>query len=58
LGTREADTMTGRDNAPDRIAGMEGDDQIDGGGGSDTLYGDEGNDTIKDDSGALDADTL
>ncbi len=46
VGTREADTMTGRDNAPDRIAGMEGDDQIDGGGGSDTLYGDEGNDTI------------
>jgi Ca2+-binding RTX toxin-like protein len=58
LGTREADTMTGRDNAPDRIAGMEGDDQIDGGGGSDTLYGDEGNDTIRDDSGALDADTV
>src|SRR4028118_2176573 len=46
VGTREADTMTGRDNASDRIAGMEGDDQIDGGGSRDTLYGDEGNDTI------------
>ncbi len=57
VGTREADTMTGRDNASDRIAGMEGDDQIDGGGG-DTLYGDEGNDTIRDGSGALDVDIV
>jgi Ca2+-binding RTX toxin-like protein len=38
VGTRGADTMTGRDNASD---------QIDGAGGSDTLYGDEGNDTIE-----------
>jgi Ca2+-binding RTX toxin-like protein len=58
VGTREADTMTGRDSASDRIAGMEGDDQIDGGESSDTLYGDEGNDTIRDDSGALDVDTV
>jgi Ca2+-binding RTX toxin-like protein len=58
VGTREADTMTGRDNASDRIAGMEGDDRIDGGESSDTLYGDEGNDTIRDDSGALDVDTV
>ena len=56
--TRGADTMTGRDNASDRIAGMEGDYQIDGGGGSDTLYGDEGNGTIRDDSDALDVDTV
>ena len=46
VGAREADTIAGRDNASDRIAGMEGDDQIDGGGSGDTLYGDECNDTI------------
>ncbi len=45
VGTRGADTLTGRD-APDLIAGMEGNDQIDGRGSSDTLYDDEGNDTI------------
>ena len=28
VGTRGADTMTGRDNASNRIAGMEGDDQM------------------------------
>jgi Ca2+-binding RTX toxin-like protein len=60
VGTRGADTMTGRDNASDRIAGMEGDDQIDGGGGSDTVYGDEGNDTIhvEEFNGAAAGDTV
>ena len=60
VGTREADTMTGRDNASDRIAGMEGDDQIDGGESSDTLYGDEGNDTIhlNEFNGAAASDTV
>lgn len=58
VGTREADTITGRDAQPDVIAGMEGDDRIDGRGGSDQLYGDEGNDTILDDSGSLDADIV
>jgi len=45
VGTREADTITGRD-APDLMVGMEGGDQIDGRGSSHTPYGDEGNDTI------------